>query len=329
VTLAGRRVAVTGATGFLGTRLVPALARAGWRVRVLARRAPAPGTWGEIEPDLVSGDLADSEALERLLAGTDLVIHVAGLIKSRARSAFFAVNEVGARQVARLAPRDGMILVSSLAAREPLLSDYAASKRAGEDAARAALGERLTIVRPPAIYGPGDRETLAMFQLAAASPILPLFGGPCARLTLAHVDEVVGAIVNLAGRAGRPALVSVPGARAEGYGWAEILNTAANAVGRRVRLVPTPSALVMAAGAASEALAALSGRTAIFTRGKAREILHPDWSITPADGLDAGAFASIALDEGFAQTIAWYREKGWLPNSRTSAPGSRLAATRP
>src|SRR5665213_1536813 len=163
--------AVTGATGFLGRRLVPALVASGWRVRVLVRRTPPGDLWEGCGPELVAGDLGSLAALDTLTAGADVLIHGAGLIKAARRSDFFAVNAEGARNAARAAPAGGLLLVSSLAAREPRLSDYAASKRAGEELALAVAGPRLTIVRPPAIYGPGDRETLALFRLAGRSPI--------------------------------------------------------------------------------------------------------------------------------------------------------------
>src|SRR5436190_1019910 len=122
------RAAVTGATGFLGRRLVPALVERGWEARALVRRAPETGLWDAAAPDLVRGDLADEAALRTLCDGVDAVIHAAGLIKARNRAAFFEANEAGARRVAQAAGGARVLLVSSLAAREPRLSDYAASK---------------------------------------------------------------------------------------------------------------------------------------------------------------------------------------------------------
>jgi uncharacterized protein YbjT (DUF2867 family) len=136
-------VAVTGATGFLGRHLVRALARDGWTPRVLVRRDPIHPLWRDIEVEVVVGDLKTPGALDRLCDGATVVIHVAGLIKAASLEGFNAVNRDGARAAALAAkaanPSQGgarFILVSSLAAREPQLSNYAASKRAGEDAVR-------------------------------------------------------------------------------------------------------------------------------------------------------------------------------------------------
>jgi nucleoside-diphosphate-sugar epimerase len=309
---AERWVALTGATGFLGHRLATALVARGWKVKALVRGSPpdeagvgGPSQW-------VRGDLADREALDRLTAGVDLTIHCAGLIKARGRAEFLAVNGDGAASVARAAP-GRVILISSLAAREVQLSDYAASKRAGEDAMREILAERLTILRPPAIYGPGDRATLGLFQLAASSPVLPVPAAPAARLALAYVDDVVADIRAAAEATAGGGLYALGGARPEGYGWGEIMTAAAKAVGRDPVRVPLPLGVVGAAGAVADLAARLSGRAMIFGAGKARELAHPDWSLS-AEELAPWAVASsaTALGAGFARTVSWYRAQGWL-----------------
>lgn len=311
--MTGRLAVVTGATGFLGRRLVPGLARRGWRVRVLSRRAPEAGLWGETEPEIVRGDLDDRDALARLSEGADLVIHAAGLIKARDRAAFMAVNEAGAAAAASAALAAGsrLLLVSSLAAREPALSDYAASKAAGEAAARAVFGETLSVLRPPAIYGPGDQETLALFRLAARSSLLPLPGDTRARLALAHVDDVCDLAAWLAERP-TPGTWAAGGARPEGYAWRDVFETAGKVLGRRADLMPIAPWLLRAAGAASEAAGHLTGRPAIFSRGKARELLHPDWSVSPKEQAPGAPPARFDLEAGFADAVAWYRSAGWL-----------------
>jgi nucleoside-diphosphate-sugar epimerase len=307
----GRLAAVTGATGFVGRRLVHALAAAGWRVRVLVRPS-APGWPLDAEAEVVSGDLDDPAALETLTRGSDVVVHVAGLIKARERAAFFAVNVEGARRMAQAVGEGRMVLISSLAARAPALSDYAASKRAGEEAAGSVLGERLIVLRPPAIYGPGDRETLALFRLAGAAPWLPTPGSSTARLALAHVDDVAASVLARLDGPWAPGVFAVGGARPEGYGWREIFEGAAAAMGRRPMLAPIPDAVIQVAAIASEGVARLRRRPAIFTRGKARELLHPDWSVSKAELPPGPPPPSVDLRTGFERTVAWYRQARWL-----------------
>ena len=312
----GLLVAVTGATGFLGRRLTPALSAAGCRVRVLVRRPPDT-PWVGPAPEVVVGNLNDRAALDRLVSGADVVIHAAGLIKAPDRKTFFAANAEGSGRLAAAigAAANGnagrMILVSSLAAREPRLSDYAASKQAGEAAAGAILADRLMTLRPPAIYGPGDRETLALFRLAARSPILPIPDAPATRLALVHVDDVAARLVNAVADGWAPGVFALGGARPEGYGWREIFSAAGAAMGRRPRLAPIPPWTIHAAAALSGLAGRLRGSPAIFNPGKARELLHPDWSVSP-DERPPGPAAWLDLPTGFGRTVAWYRSAGWL-----------------
>ncbi|MEO8813272.1 MAG: NAD-dependent epimerase/dehydratase family protein [Caulobacteraceae bacterium] len=304
--------AITGATGFLGRRTAEILLARGWRVRALVRpeslaRAPAGA-------EIVVGDLADPAALDALARDAAVVIHCAGLIKARRDSDFFAINEGGTDRVAAAAA-GRVVLVSSLAAREPGLSAYAASKRAGEGAARAAAGARLTIVRPPAIYGPGDLETLALFRFAAWSPFLPLPGPDEARLALAHVDDVAAAVADFALGGAGVGPFAIPGAKPEGYGWREVMMTAASTVGRRPHLIRIPAWAVMSAARGSSLASAAAGRPAIFTPGKAREILHGAWSVTADEMAPGAAPARFDLKSGFTDAVAWYRGRGLLPRA--------------
>ena len=313
-----RVVAVTGATGFLGLHLVVALARQGARVRILARRPTSHELWAGIPLDVVPGSLEDRHALERLAAGADAVVHAAGAIKARNRAAFLHTNRDGTNAIAqaarRCAPDARFIAISSLAAREPQLSDYAASKRAGEEAARAVYGDpsdRLVIVRPPAIYGPWDRETLAIFK-AVSRAVVPVFGS--GRTAIVHVADATAAIAQLAMGTGDAGLYILADTNPAGYGIKDLLDEAARAVGRSPRFVRVPDGILLAAGKTSAWWGRLSGNTPIFTAGKAREILHADWSVAENEVLPPALYQSkIGISDGFRQTVAWYRAAGWLP----------------
>lgn len=265
-----------------------------------------------VQPEVVLGDLENDAALDALTDGVDVIVHGAGLIKAAGWTDFAAVNIKGVERVARRAGAARMALISSLAAREPGLSDYAATKRAGEAAAQAVLGERLVILRPPAIYGPGDRETLSLFKLAAVSPVMPLPGAEKARLALAHVDDVAAVVADRLQDPWTAGTFAIGGARPEGYGWREIFAAAAAAMNRSPVLAPAPAWLIQFAAAASEWSARSSGVPTIFTRGKAREILHPDWTVSEAELPPGPPRAGIDLRTGFDQTVAWYRKMGWL-----------------
>ena len=308
--------ALTGASGFLGEHIGRALEGAGFRVRILARRDPSTQAGLDSASEIVVGRLADAEALAVLVQDCEVVVHAAGLIKARRRQDFTTINVEGSRRLAeaaaRHAPDARVLLISSLTAREPGLSAYAASKRAAEEAMRAALpAERLVIVRPPAIYGPGDRETLALFK-AVRAPVAPLPGTDRARLALIHAADAAVQIAALAAAPAAGGVWALADARPQGYGWREIMTTAAAAVGRRPALLPLPAAAALALGGASAAMARLTGGAPILTLGKARELLHPDWSISAAELAPDAPRPRFDLAEGFADTVAWYRARGWL-----------------
>lgn len=308
----GRRLAaVTGATGFLGRFVVRELAHAGWDVRVLSRRDVIHPLWREIEVEVVPGDLADEAALARLCHGADVVVHGAGLIKARTRAAFDVVNVEGARRVA-LAASSPVVLISSLAAREPQLSDYAASKRAGEAAARAILGETLSVVRPPALYGPGDVETLSLFAAAAASPLLPVLSSS-ARVAMMHVEDAARQVAALAdGPFG--ATLALSDLRPDGYTWPEIMRTAAGVFGRSPSLFPLPAGVLRFAANLGR-WGARDGRAPMLSPGKARELLHPDWSVAPHEQANLPP-PHYDLASGFLDAVQGYRAGGVVFGNR-------------
>lgn len=309
-----RLAALTGATGFVGGHVAAALAARGWRLRVLARRTPRFDL-GPTPVEIVPGDLGDAAALEALAEGADAVIHVAGAVRARGRAGFMAVNRDGAAAlgaaVARRAPGARAVLVSSLAARAPAISDYAASKAAGE-AAFAEACPGAAVLRPGAVYGPGDRATLALFR-AARWPLQPLLGAPGARVTVLHARDLAEAVAAAAEAEG-PLLWELSDACAEGRTWPEIAAAACRARGRTRRAVALPAALVRAAGRLGDLGARLPLLPPpILTSGKAREILHADWSVAPARRPPEALWRPrIDLDAGFAETVAWYRAAGWI-----------------
>jgi len=319
--------AVTGATGFVGTRLVHRLIEAGWSVRILTRRMPTAALTPKAPLEIVLGDLADGAALRRLVAGADAVIHVAGIIKARHRTEFFAANVEGtAAVVAALdgaAPNARLIHISSLAAREPDLSPYCASKRGGEAAVeRIAQRQPVTIFRPPAIYGPGDVEILTMFK-AASSGICPYPGSKGMRVSLIHVDDFAAAIVRAAD--GQPGGPNLPDLRYEiddghqaggsgGYSWPEIRSALEATLGRHIRLVRVPRPAMTGIAGLVEVHRRLGGALSVLCLDKVPELYHRDWAVHGPRL--PGWQPRFDLASGFRDTVNWYRAKGWLDPAR-------------
>jgi nucleoside-diphosphate-sugar epimerase len=303
-----RLAAVTGATGFIGPHLVAALARNGWRVRLLVRRwTPLPSLAG-VDAEIVWGDLADSAVLARLVDGADAVVHAAGLIKARTPEAFLAVNRDGTARLSAAAPRAFFLHLSSLAAREPDISPYAHSKGAAEEVVSGRSGPWCT-VRAPAVYGPGDRETLAYFKMAKRGVALRP-NRPDARVSLIHVEDLVEVLAATLDWPPARSIYEIDDGHYHGYCHWDMSVAVGAAFGRFVHSIPVPRTVL----APVASLNARRPSVQILTPEKVRELFHRDW--IAHDRRLAAALGWTPryndLREGFAHTIAWYRDHHWL-----------------
>ncbi len=299
--------AITGATGFVGPHLVAALARHGWTFRLLMRRwTPLPSLPG-VEAEIVWGDLTDEASLKELVAGAHAVVHAAGLIKARQPIDFDRVNRDGTACLSAVAPDIPFLLLSSLAAREPQLSPYAASKRAAEEVVARRSGPWLA-VRAPAVYGPGDRETLAYFKMAARGFALQP-DQPDARLSLIHVEDLAEALALALDRSPAPGVYEVDDGHPGGYSHVDMAAAAAEALGRPVRPIRIAQGVMNAVAR----LNSLRPGAQILTPAKVRELYHSDWTVREDRLAEATGFAiRFGLVDGFRHTISWYRQRHWL-----------------
>jgi nucleoside-diphosphate-sugar epimerase len=312
-----KRVAVTGATGFVGSHVIRRLVAAGHPVRILARRMPITALTPEKPLEVVLGDLDDQAALHRLVDGVDAVIHLAGVIKARHAIEFHKVNVEGTRHVAAAlaaaSPDLRVVHVSSLAAREPDLSPYCASKRGGEDAIQALPNPaRLTILRPPAVYGPGDAEIFPLFKAAS----LGLCAYPAARgcrVSLIHGADLAAAIVAAAEAALPDPVYELDDGHAGGYAWAEIGAGLSAALGRSVRMIRVPRPALTGITLGVELHRRVAGSLTALSLAKLPELYHPDWAARgPRLEARTGWKPAFDITRGFADTLAWYRAMGWL-----------------
>jgi len=276
------RVAITGATGFIGTHLVERFSQQRYRTRALTRSPPRlelPGVrW-------VSGDLDDRHALLELVTDAELVIHCAGQIGGIHYRDFAHVNITGLRHLLEALSQTGncrrMLLVSSLAAREPQLSHYAHSKREAEKLLAATDMPCLSwsIFRPPAVYGPGDRA-LAPFLQVLRHGVCPIPARHDSRWSMLFVTDLVNAVTAWLESA-EPChgkCYELDDGQPGGYSWPDILTVLERLRGIPVRKLSIPRWLLFLASTTNEVACRLSGRTPILTRGKVREFLHPDWT---------------------------------------------------
>lgn len=297
-------LAITGATGFVGQAVLDHALAQGHRVRAMARKRQDNREGVE----WIEGDLANGDALHRLCDGTDAVIHIAGAVNVPTRAAFAAANIAGTQAIVDAATVTGVsrfVHVSSLAAREPELSNYGWSKAGAEDVVRASPLD-WTIVRPPGIYGPRDHDVLEMFRMAKRGiMLLPPRG--CG--SWIHVADLARLLLALAsGGASHTILEPDDGTPLTHEQMAQAI---AQALGRTsVTTLHAPRPLLNLAARVDRLV---RGDKARLTPDRASYMAHSDWTSNPALRPDPALWEpKIAAADGFATTAAWYRQQGLL-----------------
>lgn len=322
------RAFVTGATGFVGSHVADQLVARGDQVLALARRADAHAALTALGCTPVAGSLDDAAALTDALAGVDVVYHVAGAIAASGPAEFFQVNEGGTRRlmdaVRAAAPRARFVYVSSQAALGPSprnvpldedasanpVTAYGRSKLAGERAVQTG-SLPWTIVRPPSVYGPRDREFLQLFQIVRRG-IAPVFGDGSQQLSLVYVADLARAIV-LAGTSPAAAGRIYHASHAEIALSRDVAKEAGRAIGRSPVVLPLPGMVASPIVALIGQAARLMGRRTVINSDKMAEFLASAWLLSSRRAeQELGWRATVDLREGMRLTAGWYREHGWI-----------------
>jgi len=319
------RALVTGATGFVGSHLVDALQRRGATVTALARSAEKAASLTSQGIRVVAGHLHDETALLQAARDQDVVYHVAGVVAARNEAEFLRANRDGTKHVVAAAESAGtrnFVLVSSLAAGGPSprglaldgsepprpVTSYGKSKLASEEVVRSSRLQ-WSIVRPPMVYGPRDREVLKVFRLVRYG-IAPLFGDGTQELSAIHAADLANALV-LASEA--PTGKTYVACHPEIFTSEEFARVIGRTMKRSVRTLKVPPLLGRALLSVTEATARLTGQTTILTADKANEFFQAAWTGDPTPLIsDTGWQPGYDLQAGMADTYHWYRKAGWL-----------------
>jgi nucleoside-diphosphate-sugar epimerase len=326
-------VLLTGGSGFLGSHIAEQLSQQGRPVRALVRATSDTRFLRTLEHvELVEAALDDPQALAQAMAGVEAVVHSAGLTKARNSEEFYRVNAQGTKNLLQAAaeaeaPLRRFVLVSSQtvvgpsdAAGTPVTNDaephpvtaYGRSKLAAE---RVALEHQeqlpVTIIRPPAIYGPRDREFLAFFKSVKAR-VLPYMGPPDSKLSIIYGPDAAAACIK-AIDAELPSGTRLLLDDGEVYTQAQLAEAVEAALGRRALIrFSLPRSLLRTAAAATEFVGHATDRAVMFTRDKCNELFE-QWV---CDGSEArtrlGWQAEVKFAEGARITAAWYQREGWL-----------------
>jgi nucleoside-diphosphate-sugar epimerase len=302
------RIALTGATGFVGKALLPLLLEAGHEVVALVRN-PSVKLGSAVQ--IIQGGLHDENALRKFTTSIDVVLHVAGVVSAVNRQVFLAANAEGTVALAKAARDNGVkrfVHVSSLAAREPKLNYYGESKAAAETALQDfAKDFSLAILRPAAVYGPGDTATLPLLKtLLSRTAFIP--GTPSARFGMVHVADVARVLFEAASSSISGTFEIDDGSG--GHSWPELIDITQQAFGLPNRAFYIPRRLAMTLGFGGDMFAKLRGKPSLLGRGQLRQIYHADWRVS---GATWPMQNSIPLSQGLPETIRWYQAQGLLP----------------
>ena len=300
------RLAITGGTGFVGSHLIDAAVAVGHEIVALTRREQptrAQVTW-------ISGDLNDRTALEQLVTDADAVIHAAGVISGHTAADFERGNVEGTLAMLAAATAGGVrrfVQVSSLAAREPNLSLYGASKAKSEELVHGS-GLDWSIVRPPAVYGPGDKETLELFRMAKLGLMLM---PPKGRVSVIHADDLARLLLALASPDAPSGILIEPDDGKPG-GWThrKFAQALGSAVGTKPVIVSSPGMLLRLAARVDHLLRRDKAK---LTADRAAYFSHRNWVVEPKRAAPVDIWQpQIDTLQGLNDTAEWYRAEGWL-----------------
>lgn len=327
-------VLVTGATGFIGSVLVSYLKEQACNVRIFLRPESDREKAARLGVDVVTGRYDNPADLRHALQGVDMVIHLAGVTKSLDEKGFYEGNVMPVEEMLKTVVETcpglrRFVLVSSLAAAGPArsaspgvkehdmplpVSAYGRSKLEAEQVAlRWKDRVALTIVRPPAVYGPGDKDVLQFFSALKKRVMLAAGDGRSQRFSLIYVDDLVKGIV-LAATAPDACGETYFLTSSRGYSWAEVARVAQKALGIGWHVtLPLPKSVIRAVAAVSGAAGRITGRPSLLNPDKAEEMVQDFWVCSPLKAQrELGFSADTTLQDGVKATIEWYRKEGWL-----------------
>ena len=270
-------IALTGATGFIGSSILSQLLAAGHSVRLLVRN-PAKISLQSEQIQIVSGDLQNRTALAELVDGAATIIHCAGRVRGRDPIEFNNDNVIATQTLLDTSNSHAhFVYISSLAAREPELSYYATSKMQAEQIIRANSAGNWTIIRPPAVYGVGDLELRPLFDWMRRG-ILWIPDNPENRFSILHVTDLARLISYIVDNSSSYLQIYEPhDGKNGGYQWLDLRAIASSVFNREIRPYTIPRLILNTVAHTNMLFSTITNRSPMLTPGKVRELVHHDW----------------------------------------------------
>lgn len=325
---------VTGATGFIGSHLVERLVAEGHDVRCLVRSTSDIRWLKNLPVEITVGDFFNQDSLREALRDVQVVHHAAGVTKAQRKREYWRGNSEATRRLLgatlEFAPSvDRFVHISTQAAVGPSYNGtpvneftvphpidvYGRSKKRAEDACFE-FSDKLpiTIIRPAAVYGPRDHDTFAFFRWINRG-IVPIVGSEKKKVALIYARDLVEGI-----------LIATHDKRAIGQiyflanedcpTWGELFSVASQIAGKKLIKWRIPNFSIYVVAAAAEPLSLITGKAALFSFEKARELAQASWSCDAGKAKrELGYEAKTGLLDGMKETIEWYRREGWLEHT--------------
>lgn len=270
-------VALTGATGFIGSHILNLLLANDYRIRILVRSL-SNSIINHPNIEVIVGDLHKQSSLNTLTSNVDFIIHCAGRVRSASLEPFIHDNVTGTKNILSAATQASdckFILISSLSAREPSISDYASSKHESESALKQSNLKQWTIIRPPAIYGPGDTELKPVFDWMKRG-VLWAPGSAKQQFSLLHVDDLSQLVLSQLDLTTESRNTIEPDDGNQ-YNWQKIQQISERFFRRKIRIIRTPSYVLYLTAYSNVLFSKALNYSPMLTPGKVRELLHGNW----------------------------------------------------
>jgi len=323
------KVLVTGATGFIGKHLVPQLLQKGFDIRCLARLSSLQPDTFKKDVEWITGDLSDPTSLKNACRNIDLVIHLAGIVKTNNVDDFYKINTSGTENLlSALRDRTKIIFISSQAAVGPSenlapLPEHAPTSPVSAYGRSKLLAEQLlvqsnrpidyTIIRPVIVYGPEDRESLSIFRIAKYH-LNPYIGLRKSYVNIIHIKDLIEFIVLCVynNRSGGE-VFHVNDGKDMGYTHNELIQKAAEYMDAWIIPLYIPKIILKTATGLSSFIAGIHGKSTMLNPDKYKELTARGWLLSSQKARKLlGYQPKYDIDTGFKITIDWYWENGWL-----------------